>query len=81
MNHSLEFKEMILRGIQDLSEDSLQQIAEFVFFIRKKNLEPEIFAQEFEYVLHNNILNDVDNVELKHLEDEFSIYQNEFPKQ
>lgn len=67
MDQILKFEQLILNGIKGLPQDSLKAIAEYVFFIRKKILQPDFF----DYEMLNEELDLMDEEEFKHLEKEF----------
>ena len=40
------YKQLILEGIQDLPTDLLVEIADFVYFVRKRATTPDVFAAD-----------------------------------
>jgi hypothetical protein len=47
---TLEVQRNILYGLCDLPVEKLQEVLDFVFFLRKKTFEPESFEQEIRAV-------------------------------
>lgn len=51
---TLEMQRNILYGMRDLPIEKLQEVLDFVFFLRKKTFEPESFEQEIQAVQSEN---------------------------
>lgn len=70
-------QEFIWQSIKDLPDKSIEEIINFVLYVRKKNIQPELF--DVEYELLNLELHQNSSKETLHLEEEFENYKNEFP--
>ena len=75
------FKQIINEGMKDLPEVALAEIVDFVFFVRKRTLQPEIFEEELQSALMNTELNQMSRDEEAHLEKEFENYDRLYPRQ
>ena len=75
------YKQIINEGIKDLPEVALAEIVDFVFFVRKRTLQPEIFEEELQSALMNTELNQMSRDEEAHLEKEFENYDRLYPRQ
>ncbi len=49
---TIEVQRNIIYGLRDLPMEKLQEVLDFVFFLRKKTFEPESFEQEIQ-AIHN----------------------------
>jgi len=77
MNQAETYQKLILEGIQELPPESLSEIMDFVYFIRKKTLQPSLFDQEIQRI--QQTLSTMHQEELNHLEKEFENYQELYP--
>ncbi len=73
------YQELITSGIRDLPEEALAEIADFVYFVRKRALEPAVFEDELRIVLLRTELDRLSMDEQKHLEQEFEGYDRLYP--
>jgi len=77
LHQQINIKEYINQSINNLPEDSLYEILNFVIYIRKKVYQPELFN------LDTNIINDElkskTSHEINHLESEFENYKTIYP--
>jgi hypothetical protein len=69
------YKELIANGIEDLPPTLLAEVADFVFFIRKQQENPEQFILERYISLLQKELDDLGDDELAHLESEIAGYE------
>jgi len=70
-------EKLIVKEAKDLPTETLNQILEFIQFIKAKRLEK--FGDEpFEKAI-NNELNDLNKMSLLHLEEEFANYKEQYP--
>jgi hypothetical protein len=46
MEQQKSYEQLIVEGIQDLPQDILAEIADFVYFVRRRVTQPHIFAAE-----------------------------------
>lgn len=74
-----DYEQLIVSGIKNLPAETLREIADFVYFVRRKAVAPESFAQEQERFLLEQDLSELDENELKHLEAEFAGYDKLYP--
>jgi non-homologous end joining protein Ku len=76
----IDYQQVILRGIKDLPQDKLKEIANFILYIRKQTFEPELFDDEFSAEMGiAREKKQTGNQELLHLEEEFAHYQILYP--
>lgn len=73
------YEKLILNGISDLPTEALREVADFVYFLRQKNKNPEAFADEHYKNLLGEDLAALRENELKHLEAEFENYEQIYP--
>jgi len=76
-NNPATVQEFLWQSIKDLPNESIDEILSFVWYVRKKNYQPELFNIEYEVLnqeLHQNSI-----MEAQHLEKEFENYKNEYP--
>jgi hypothetical protein len=78
-SHALE--QMILDGIKGLPPESLEEITDFVYFVRKRMLEPESFAEQLRELSLRTDLKTLSRVEQSHLEKEFEGYEQRYPRE
>lgn len=81
MEHTMEFKEIILKSLQGLKEEQLREVAEFIYFVKQKTQNPERFREALEIDLIGSSLADLNSAESSHVEEEFENYQNLYPKE
>ncbi len=65
-----EFRTLIMQGMEGLPTESLAEIADFVFFIRKRVLQPKAFEDELRASLIREELKSFSRSEEAHLEQE-----------
>lgn len=70
---------LILEGIKGLSPEVLAEIADFIYFVRKRTLQPQAFAEELRAVLLGADLSQLSRSEEEHLEKEFKDYERIYP--
>lgn len=68
------FQKLINEGIKGLPRDMLAEIVDFIYFIRKRKLQPEVFEEELQHTLLNAELHQLSREEEAHLEKEFENY-------
>lgn len=73
------YKQLILEGINGLPPELLVEIADFVYFVRRRSAQPDVFEQELENALLHVDLKQLRQSELNHLEEEFEDYDQRFP--
>lgn len=75
------YERLITRGIRGLSADTLAEIADFVYFLRRRAAEPEAFQGELEAALLAAELEQHSSDEWSHLEAEIDGYEQRFPRE
>ena len=75
------YQELIASGIQGLPNDALAEIADFIYFIRRRALQPHEFAEELQNALLARDLRHLSQDETTHLEQEFADYEQLYPHQ
>ena len=78
MTQTLDFQDVITKGIQGLPTKYLSEVADFVVFMRCKAFEGDDPCN-FENIKHELSL--MDARQLSHLEDEFKDFDQLFPKE
>ena len=78
---SQTYQELITEGIQGLPEESLAEIADFIYFIRRRATQPQAFAEELQNALIARDLRHLSRSETTHLEEEFADYEQLYPRQ
>jgi hypothetical protein len=72
-------QQLILEGIKDLPPEVLVEIVDFIYFVRKRTLQPQAFAEEVYPALLDAELRQLSCDEEAHLEDEFKNYDRLYP--
>jgi hypothetical protein len=73
------YQHLIIEGIKGLPEETLAEIANFVFFVRKRILYPQAFEDELRNALLEAELRQLSRNEEAHLEQEFEGYDQLYP--
>ena len=73
------YRQLIYEGINGLTPDMLAEIVDFVYFVRKRNLEPQAFAEDLRTTLLNKELRDLSRNEEQHMDKEFEDYDKLYP--
>jgi hypothetical protein len=74
------YKQLIMDGIQGLPTDLLVEIADFVYFVRKRATNPDLFAAEQYTQLLQQDLQQMSLTEANHLKTEFQDYEQHYPQ-
>jgi len=74
------YHQLIIKGIDGLPPETLAEIADFVYFVRKKTLHPQAF-EELQNVLLNKKLGELSREAEAHLEKEFENYGQLYPRE
>ena len=75
------YQQLILEGIKDLPPETLIEIVDFIYFVRKRILQPHAFAEEVQQALLHAELQQLSQDEAAHLEDEFKDYDRRYPRE
>ena len=74
------YEKIIVSGIKGLPTDTLREIADFVYFVRRRAIDPKSFEDEQFRALVEGDLSNLDESELKHLGEEFADCESVYPR-
>jgi len=77
LHKQINIKDYIWQCMNDLPEDRLHEILDYVIYIRKRVYEPELF--QLDNMSINEELIAKSTHEVQHLEEEFIDYKTKFP--
>ena len=66
------YQQLITEGIRGLPAETLAEITDFIYFVRKRALEQHHFEEE---------LKQLSRAEVTHLEKEFEDYEQRYPRE
>jgi hypothetical protein len=66
------YQELIVEGIRGLPPETLAEITDFIYFVRKRTLQQQSFEEE---------LKQLSRAEVAHLEKEFEGYERFYPRE
>lgn len=72
-------KQVIAHGLSDLPEESLQEVADFILFLRAKKISKVTFSDAGLTDYIHQELSALREAELSHVEEEFVGYQKRYP--
>ena len=72
------YQQLIIEGIKGLPPETLAEIADFIFFVRKRTFQPQAFEEEIQHSLLNAELRQLSCDEAAHLEKEFDNYESHY---
>jgi len=75
------YQKLISEGIKGLPPGTLAEIVDFIYFLRKRTLQPKLFEEELKSTLLNTELHQLSREEEAHLEKEFENYDKLYPQQ
>jgi len=75
------YQQLILEGIKGLPPEVLAEIADFVYFVRKRALQPQAFEDELQAALLKADARQLSRQEEAHLEKEFEDYERFYPRE
>lgn len=75
------YQQLIVEGIKGLPPEILAEIADFVYFVRKRVLQPQTFEEELQNALLRVELKQLSRDEEAHLEKEFEGYDQLYPRE
>jgi hypothetical protein len=78
---SQAYEQLILEGLQGLPPEALTEIADFVYFVRRRILQPEAFREELDGISIRAELRELGRQEEAHLEEEFEGYDRKYPRE
>lgn len=73
------YQQLIIEGIKGLPPEILAEIADFIYFVRKRTLHPQAFEEELRDALLRVELKQLSRDEEAHLEKEFEGYDQLYP--
>lgn len=74
------YEKIIVSGIKGLPNEILREIADFVYFMRRRAADPKGFEDEQIRALLERDLSNLDEIETSHLEEEFADYESAYPR-
>lgn len=74
------YEKIIVSGIKGLPAETLREIADFVYFMRRRAVDPKGFQDEQFRALIESDLSALNESELEHLEEEFADYESVHPR-
>ncbi|MGH7597601.1 MAG: hypothetical protein ACREOI_14705 [bacterium] len=75
------YRQLIHEGINGLTPEALVEIVDFVYFIRKRTLQPQAFEEDLRTALLNQELRDLNREEEMHMDKEFEDYDKLYPRE
>ena len=75
------YRKLILQGIQGLPPEILSEIADFIYFLRRRVQQPQVFEEELQGALLRDELKQLSRDEEAHLEKEFEGYDQLYPRE
>lgn len=78
--NTTSYEKIIVSGIKGLPAETLREIADFVYFLRRRAADPKSFEDEQFHALVGEDLSGLDESELEHLEEEFADYESVYPR-
>jgi hypothetical protein len=73
------YQQLIIEGIRGLPPEILAEIADFIYFVRKRALQPQDFEEELQSALLRVELKQLSRDEQAHVEKEFEGYDKLYP--
>jgi hypothetical protein len=73
------YQQLIIEGIRGLPPEILAEIADFIYFVRKRALQPQAFEEDLQNALLRFELRQLSRDEEAHLEKEFEGYDQLYP--
>ncbi len=70
-----------VEGLKGLPSETLAEIVDFIYFVRKRALQPQAFEEELQNALLNTELRQLSRDEEAHLEKEFEDYDERYPRE
>ena len=78
---SKTYQQLIVDGIKGLPREALAEITDFVFFVKKRLLQPDEFREDLRTAVLNAELKELSHGQEAHLESEFEDYDNLYPRE
>lgn len=74
------YQQLIIEGIKGLPPEALAEVVDFIYFVRKRILEPQAFEEEIRNAILRIELRQLSRDEEVHLEKEFEAYEKLHPR-
>lgn len=74
------YQQLIIEGIKGLPPEVLAEIVDFIYFVRKRAMNPQAFEAELQNALLRVELRQLSRDEEAHLEKEFEAYEKLHPR-
>ena len=74
-------EQLILDGVKGLPTEALAEITDFLYFVRKRVLQPQDYQSELQTLLLRAELKQLSRGEEAHLEKEFEEYEQRYPRE
>ena len=75
------YTQLIIQGLKGLPHEILAEIADFIYFLRKRAQQPHAFEEELRNALCGEELRQLSRNEEAHLEQEFADYDQRYPRE
>jgi len=75
------YQQLIIEGIKGLPPEVLAEITDFVYFVRKRLLQPQAFEEELQSILLHEELRQLSRDEEAHVEQEFAGCDQLYPRE
>jgi hypothetical protein len=75
------FEKLILEGVKGLPTEAIAEITDFVYFVRKRLLQPQDYENEVHSLLLKAELKQLSRDDEAHLEKEFENYEQYCPRE
>lgn len=79
--HNQAYEKLIFEGIKGLSQETLREIVNFIYYQRKLEFQPQDVQEELQSILINYDLQLLSIQEELHLEKEFEDYDRLYPQE
>ncbi|MCZ6680283.1 MAG: hypothetical protein O7E52_23885 [Candidatus Poribacteria bacterium] len=74
------YQQLIIERIKGLPSETLAEIADFIYFLRKRQFQPLAFEAEMQGMVLNTELRELSHAEETHLDKEFEGYDKRYPR-
>ena len=78
--NQVSYEKLIISGIKGLPNETLREVADFVYFVRRRAADPKGFDEEQYRTLLNEDLSSLSKSEVEHLDEEFADYEQLYPR-
>ena len=75
------YEQLILEGVRGLPTEALAEILDFVYLVRKRILQPQVYENEIQGLLLRAEIKQLSRDEQAHLEKEFEGYEQHYPRE